>query len=38
MLGEIEYMPGHVAFATKDGKVYFGYHVENFRKLTEEEV
>jgi hypothetical protein len=37
MLGEIEQMPGHVAIALKDGRVLFGYHEENFRKLTEEE-
>ena len=37
MLGEIEQMPGHVAVALKDGRVLFGYHAENFRKLTREE-
>jgi hypothetical protein len=37
MLGEIEQMPGHVAVALKDGRVIFGYHAENFRKLTREE-
>jgi len=37
MLGEIEQMPGHVVVATKDGKTHFGYHVENFRKLSREE-
>jgi hypothetical protein len=37
MLGEIEQMPGHVAVVTKDGKTHFGYHMENFRKLTREE-
>jgi hypothetical protein len=37
MLGEIEQMPGHVIVATKDGRVLWGYHIENFRKLTREE-
>lgn len=37
MLGEIEQMPGHVAIALKDGRVLFGYHAENFRKLSMEE-
>jgi hypothetical protein len=37
MLGEIEQMPGHVAVSLKDGRVVFGYHVENFRKLSREE-
>jgi len=37
MLGEVEQMPGHVAVVTKDGKTHFGYHAENFRKLTREE-
>jgi hypothetical protein len=37
-LGEIENMPGHVAVVTKDGKVRFGFHEENFREPTEEEV
>jgi hypothetical protein len=37
MLGEILQMPGHVAVALKDGRVVFGYHVENFRPLTDEE-
>lgn len=37
MLGEIEQMPGHVVVATKMGFVFYGYHVEHFRKLTREE-
>ena len=37
MLGEIEQMPGHVAVVTHDGLVRWGYHIENFRKLTKEE-
>jgi len=37
-LGEIEYMPGHAVIVNKEGKVIFGYHMDNFRKLTKEEV
>lgn len=37
-LGEIENMPGHVAVVTRDGKVLWGYHEENFREPTEEEL
>ncbi len=37
MLGEIEQMPGHVAVVKRDGRVMWGYHAENFRKLTREE-
>ena len=36
-LGEIENMPGHVAVVTRDGKVHWGYHDDNFREATEEE-
>jgi hypothetical protein len=36
-LGEIEQMPGHAVVASKDGRVLWGYHTENFRKLTDEE-
>lgn len=32
-LGEIENMPGHVAIAKKDGRVFWGYHPENFPKI-----
>ena len=38
MIGEIEHMPGHVAVVTKDGLVKWGYHDDNFRKLTRDEV
>jgi len=38
LLGEIENMPGHVAIATRDGKVHFGYHDDNFREPTEDEI
>ena len=38
-LGEIENMPGHGVFAgTRTGKVYSGYHVKNFRELTDDEI
>ena len=33
MLGEIKQMPGHCVVATNDGKVHFGYHTENFKKI-----
>jgi hypothetical protein len=36
--GEIANMGGHCAVALKDGRVLFGYHTENFRKLTEDEL
>ena len=38
LLGEIKHMPGHVAVATKDGRILWGYHSDNFRKLIKEEV
>lgn len=38
MLGEIESMPGHVAVATKDGRVHFAYHADNFELLPAEDV
>lgn len=37
-LGEIPNMPGHCAVASKHGKVYFGYHTDDFVELTAEEV
>lgn len=37
-LGEIVNMPGHVIVAGRDGKVYFGYHPENFEEIPEEEM
>lgn len=38
VFGEIYMMPAHCVVATKDGHVFWGYHVENFIPLTEEEV
>lgn len=38
ILGEIENMPDHYAVACQDGKVYFGYHLDNFREPGENEV
>lgn len=37
-LGEITNMKEHGIFIGKSGKVYFGYHISNFRELSEEEV
>lgn len=37
-LGEIENMPGHVAIAKKDGRVFWGYHPENFPKIPDEDL
>ena len=37
-LGEIANMPEHRIFIGKSGKCYFGYHISNFRELSEEEV
>lgn len=37
-LGEIANMPEHGIFIGKSGKCYFGYHISNFRELSEEEV
>jgi len=38
-LGEIPNMPGHcVVIGHGSGKVYSGYHIENFRIPTEEEI
>ena len=36
-LGEIVNMPEHGIFVGKSGKIYTGYHIWNFRELTEEE-
>lgn len=38
LLGEIENMPGHVAVVTKDGKVHWGFHDDNFREPTGDEI
>ena len=37
-LGEIANMPEHGIFIGQSGKCYFGYHISNFRELSEEEV
>jgi len=37
-LGEIPNMKGHIVFIGDDGKIYWGYHPENFRKAKEEEI
>ena len=36
-LGEVAQMPGHCVVATKDGRVVWGYHTENFVVIAEEE-
>jgi hypothetical protein len=37
-LGEIPNMPGHcVLLRNNDGKLFSGYHTENFIELTDEE-
>ena len=38
LLGEIEGMSGHVAVATHDGRVHWGYDEDNFREATEDEI
>jgi len=37
-LGEIVNMPGHGIFVGNSGKCYVGFHIWNFRELTEDEV
>lgn len=37
-LGEIYNMSGHGIFVGRSGKCYFGYHIDNFRELKEDEV
>ena len=38
-LGEIPNLPGHCVIAgITTGKIYSGYHIENFRVATEEEL
>lgn len=38
-LGDIKQMPGHcIVVDFKTGKIYCGYHTENFIELTEDEV
>ena len=36
-LGEVRQMPGHCVIATKDGRVVWGYHTENFVVIAEGE-
>jgi hypothetical protein len=36
-LGEIVNMPEHGIFIGKSGKIYWGYHIWNFRELTKDE-
>lgn len=37
-LCEIYNMSGHGIFVGRSGKCYFGYHIDNFRELKEDEV
>lgn len=37
-LGQIPNMPQHCAIASKDGRVTWGWHTDNFVELSEEEV
>jgi len=37
-LGEIQNMRGHIAFTTKEGKIHWGYHPDNFRRAKDDEV
>ena len=37
-LGGIYNMPGHGIFVGRSGTCYFGYHIDNFRELKEDEV
>lgn len=37
-LGEIVQMPGHCIIVDKQGKVFWGYHTDNFREPTEDEI
>jgi hypothetical protein len=36
-LGEIVNMPEHGIFIGKSGKIYRGYHISDFRELTDDE-
>ena len=38
VFGEIENMPHHCVVADEQGKVHFGYHTQDFIKLTKDEV
>ena len=37
-LGEIPNMPGHVVVAGNNGRIYYGFHDDDFEELTEDEV
>lgn len=37
-LGEVEQMPGHCVVVGSKGKVYWGYHTENFVKPDEDKI
>lgn len=37
-LGEIKNMPGHLAVVNREGKVVWGFHDDNFRLPTEDEI
>jgi len=37
-LGEIVNMPEHGIFIGKSGKSYWGFHISNFRELTDSEI
>jgi len=37
-LGEIINMPEHGIFIGRSGKNYLGYHIWNFRELTDDEI
>ena len=36
-LGEIVNMPEHGIFIGESGKIYLGFHIWNFRELTDDE-
>ena len=37
-LGEVTNCPGHCVLATKDGKIHYMYHTDNFVELTRDEL
>ena len=36
-LGEIPQMSGHIICAGRDGKVYFGFHDDDFKRIPDDE-
>ncbi len=36
-LGEVQQMPGHCVIASKDGRILWGYHTENFVVISPED-